>query len=203
MKQAGSGHRVPFWRGAAAQLVAALVLGACASTATERFYRLDAGAAETALAAYGGDVRVVVVAVPDAIDRPQLVLLRGPDELEVLEGRRWAEPVRSGVARVLIQDLGRTLPQAWVRGDGPARGGRSITVFVHIDVMEATTDGDTRLEARWLVRGGEGEAGVSDRLALRRQAGADPAAIVAAWSGQIEALAGAIARSLATMPAQP
>lgn len=186
----------PRARACVAAVVLAVGLAACASTAVEHFYHLDAVAAEGPAADYDGDVRLVVQSLPDALDRPQIVLQGEPNELEVLENDRWAEPLRSGVTRVLVQDLGQSLPRAWVSAEGPARGGRAVTVYVHIDILAGDRAGAARLSARWLVRGAEGTAVVTDRLELRRAAPGTPAGVVAAWSTQLAALAQAIARSL-------
>jgi len=184
-----------------APLLLAVALAACAGTSGERFYHLDAGPIDSSLSDYDGDVRVVLQGVPEVVDRPQIVLQGRPNEIEVLENDRWAESVRSGVTRALVQDLGHALPRAWVTAEGPGRGGRAVTVFVQIDLMSGTRAGEVLLAARWLVRSGEGGAGVADRLELRRTAPGTPAGIVAAWSAQIAMLAQAIAHSLP--PAAP
>lgn len=181
----------------------ALGLAACAGPARERFYHLDAVAAEGAAGAagdYDGDLRVVVQDVPDAVDRPQIVLQSRPNEVEILENDRWAESVRSGITRALVQDLGHELPRAWVTAEGPLRGGRLLTVVVQVDVMRGARSGETLLAARWLVRGADGVPGASDRIELRRAAPGTPAGVVAAWSADIALLAQAIARDLPAAP---
>lgn len=178
-----------------ATVILAGMLAACAGTAVERFYHLDAVASD-ATADYDGDVRLVIQGLPDAIDRPQIVLQDRPNEVAVLENDRWAEPVRSGFTRILVQDLGHALPRAWVSADGPARDGRSVTVFVQVDRMAGGRSGTARLVVRWLVRGGDGAPGVSNQIELQRDAPGTPAGIVAAWSEEIATLAQAIARSL-------
>ncbi len=179
-----------------ALLLFVMGLTACAGPSRERFYQLDAVSAGGAIADYDGDVRLVVQGVPDAIDRPQVVLQGRPNESEILENDRWVESVRSGVTRTLVQDLGQDLPRAWVTADGPPRGGRSVTVFVQLDDMSGARAGEALLAARWLVRSSEGAPGVAERFEVRRAAPGTPAGVVAAWSAEIGLLAQAIARSL-------
>jgi uncharacterized lipoprotein YmbA len=189
-------------------------LACCSSAPIERYYRLDSGlmpgegspdpsAPATVPAGPERDIRLVVVAVPEIIDRPQLVLQRGPNELQLLEFDRWAEPVRSGIARTLAQGLGREFPRAWIVPDGRAGGDAAITITVRIDAMEADA-GEARIDARWRLAAGGRAAGVAQHRELRRPTpGAMPAAAVAAWSAELAQLAQAIAQSVRELPADP
>jgi len=98
----------------------ALLGHACASVPAEKLYTLDAGLrgkidraparAEAAsdgarVPAAQGDVVVAPPALPELIDRPQLMLRIGPHQVEMLEQTRWAEPLRAQIARVVAEDL--------------------------------------------------------------------------------------------------
>jgi uncharacterized lipoprotein YmbA len=193
-------------------------LASCSSGPIERYYRLDSavmpGSAspDTPVAvsdspgrASGSEreIRLIVVAIPESIDRPQLVMQRGPNELQLLEFDRWAEPLRGGIARILRQDLGREFPGAWIVPDGRAGGDGAVTIVVSVEAMEADA-GEASIDVRWRLDSRSRDAGVAQHLELHRTTpGAMPAAAVAAWSAELAQLAQAIARSVREFPADP
>src|SRR5690349_11809327 len=102
-----------------ALVVFVLILSACGSTGgKERFFTLNAP--EPSAAAEGApSVAVVSVSVPDLVDRPQIVVRAGPNQVGMSEQARWAEPLRGAIARVVAASLaaamnGKVAPQ---RGD--------------------------------------------------------------------------------------
>jgi uncharacterized lipoprotein YmbA len=102
-----------------AVVVAALCAG-CGSAPKERFYTLApaSGALPPAAspAAVASQPRTSVaigpVRVPDAVDRPQMVVREGPNRVEILEQQRWAGSLRSEIARALVAGVGERLPDA-------------------------------------------------------------------------------------------
>src|SRR6185369_12277105 len=92
------------------------VLGGCGGGAAvrESFYTLSAPAAGVsagASTAATSDVSIFVgpVSVPESVDRSQMVLRTGANEVEVSEKYRWAEPLTSAVPRVIAETLTREL----------------------------------------------------------------------------------------------
>lgn len=57
-----------------------------------------------------GIVGVEPVVLPGHLDRPQLVVWTGPNEMKTDEFLRWAEPLRDGITRTLAEDLAGLLP---------------------------------------------------------------------------------------------
>src|SRR5215475_3729647 len=84
-------------------VVCALVSG-CASPAS-RFYTLSAAA--NAPAATTSNLSVVVgpVSVPPVVDRPQIVVTTGPNQVRLEEFNRWASPLQSNISRVVAENL--------------------------------------------------------------------------------------------------
>ena len=76
----------------------------CASTPASRFYTLSAAAAP---AATSSDMSVVVgpVSVPAVVDRPQIVVSTGPNQVRPEEFNRWAAPLQNSIARVVAENL--------------------------------------------------------------------------------------------------
>jgi uncharacterized lipoprotein YmbA len=81
-----------------------LFVTGCASTPAARYYTLSAA---TESATTSSDLSVVVgpVAVPDEVDRPQLVVNTGPNQIRVDEFSLWAAPLQNNIARVVVQNL--------------------------------------------------------------------------------------------------
>jgi uncharacterized lipoprotein YmbA len=86
-------------------LCAYLIFAAgCASTPAARYYTLSAASEP---AAPSSDLSVIVgpVSVPDEVDRPQLVVRTGPNQMRVDEFNLWASPLQSNISRVVAQNL--------------------------------------------------------------------------------------------------
>jgi hypothetical protein len=93
-------------------------LSACSTSPPAQFYTLTAGAsgssgASTAVA-FPHSVAVGPVSLPEAVNRPQFVVSDGPNRVAVLELRRWAEPLKSGIAEAVAAFLSRDLNGARV-----------------------------------------------------------------------------------------
>jgi uncharacterized protein len=75
----------------------------CASPAS-RFYTLSA---TTTSAATSSDVSVAVgpVSVPAVVDRPEIVVITGPNKVRLEEFNRWASPLQNSIARVVAENL--------------------------------------------------------------------------------------------------
>lgn len=99
----------------AAVLSSAVLLNACLSSPEQHFYtlaqRTDTNA-QAGLSAY----RVVVgpVSLPDAVDRPQIVIRRSLQTIDIKEERRWAGDLSAEIAQAISADLGHILPTAMV-----------------------------------------------------------------------------------------
>jgi uncharacterized protein len=95
----------------------ALLVG-CSTSPPAQFYTLTpepfvAGDA-VASAAFAHPIAVGPVAVPEVVNRPQFVVRDGPNRVTVLEGQRWAEPLKSGIAEAVASYLSRDLNGARV-----------------------------------------------------------------------------------------
>jgi len=84
-------------------LVALFVVG-CSSTPPSRFYTLSAA---TTPAAPSSDLSVVVgpVSVPAEVDRPEIVVTTGPNQVRLEEFNRWASPLQNNIARAVAENL--------------------------------------------------------------------------------------------------
>jgi len=76
-------------------IVVVLAAG-CGSTPASRFYTLSATPAS---AGPSSDLSVAVgpVTVPGVVDRPQIVVSAGPNQVRLDEFNRWASPLQSNI----------------------------------------------------------------------------------------------------------
>jgi hypothetical protein len=84
--------------------VLATLAAGCAASPPTRFYTLSAvpGPAGTP-----SNLSVVVgpVSVPAVVDRPQIVVSMGPNQVRLEEFNRWAAPLQNNIARVIADNL--------------------------------------------------------------------------------------------------
>jgi uncharacterized lipoprotein YmbA len=75
----------------------------CASPAS-RFYTLSAATAPTTTSS---NLSIVVgpVSVPAVVDRPQIVVTTGPNQVRPEEFNRWASPLQNNISRVVAENL--------------------------------------------------------------------------------------------------
>lgn len=158
-------------------------------TPPPRYYTLRAPmASEPAALATRYYVTVGPVAVPESIDRPQIVVREGENRVRLLEFDRWAEPLRGAVARLLAAEIGRRLPDAQVAAYGEYTGhSQAVHVLIDVRAFDSMPAEGVRLDVVWRVRAGEVQHSGSSRLL-------EPAA-----TPSIEALVQAHSRALAAL----
>jgi len=98
-------------------------------------------------------VAVMAVSLPELIDRPQLVLHGTGSKVVILEAHRWAEPLKQAIARLLAENLSRTMGSDQVSAyPQHAANEADYRVFVDIKRFEAT-DAAVAVDALWSIRG--------------------------------------------------
>jgi uncharacterized lipoprotein YmbA len=140
-------------------LLVALILVGCMGTApAPRLHSLAAGAAPEPLreasSARGYQVVIAQVGVPESVDRPQL-LVQHERAVDLVEGERWAEPLRRAIPRLLAADLMQQLDgvTVWsIAGAGPTKPDARLSI--EISRFESQLGRESVIEALWLVRAG-------------------------------------------------
>jgi len=92
------------------------------------------------------------------LDRPQVVL-RGADQRIILsEQQRWAEPLRSGISRIVAADLGRLLNSARVAAlpNGAPHFDADFRLTLHVQRLEAQVDRGVDLDLLWVLQPRQG-----------------------------------------------
>ncbi len=88
----------------AAVLMLTAFVGACGSTPPARFFTLSA-TAPPATTTSTLSVAVGPVSVPAVVDRPQIVVNIGPNQVRLEEFNRWAAPLQNNIARAVAENL--------------------------------------------------------------------------------------------------
>ena len=147
---------------AVSALFLCLTLNVGCSTPPSRFYTLSAAGA-TAKNSSDLSVAVGPVSIPAVVDRPQIVVSIGPNQVRLEEFNRWAQPLQNNITRVIAENLTAQLgtPRVTVFPELTSTDAnyRAIIDIQRFDSMpgEAAT-----LEALWVVRrmkDGEAERG--------------------------------------------
>lgn len=142
---------------AAAPLVTSLVGCATRDTPPRKLYGLTGTPPLPADRRPGQDGRLWVVspqvAMPELLDREEMLVAEGSAGLRPWPEARWAEPLRDALPRALADDLGRLRqPYPVALGTAPDPGAESLRLIVQVDEWLARGDGATlqlKLRARW------------------------------------------------------
>ena len=139
-------------RHASCILLFALVTGAGCASPRSNFYTLNS-AAKPVTAGADTSISVGPVSVPAAVDRPQIVVRLGPNQVAIDEFHRWASPLPDAIARVVAENLAATLgtPNVTVFSQPMATGAR-YRVLVDVLRFESALGEVATLDAVWTVR---------------------------------------------------
>ncbi|MEO7761451.1 MAG: PqiC family protein [Casimicrobiaceae bacterium] len=165
-------------RAHAAAVALVFAFGGCGSVPTQNYYVLTPLAATTGGVAAGAGsgggaiatpvryvIQVETAHVPEAVDRPQLVIANSDNRVTILEQQRWAAPLRAAIAEVIALDLGRLLEAASVTA-APLDTLTADTYVLALDVQRFDSrPGDSvSIEIAWTLRRGGADAGRDSRI---------------------------------------
>jgi uncharacterized protein len=145
---------------AAVFMLAACIAG-CASTPS-RFYTLRA-VNEPAATSSKLSIAVGPVSVPAEVDRPQIVVNTGPNQIRLEEFNRWAAPLQNNIARVVADNLVLMLGTPRVTLSAQALSAEAdYRAAIEVQSFESSPGESAMLDAVWTVRrtkDGKGETG--------------------------------------------
>lgn len=178
--------------------LAVSVLGGCASPKAA-FYTLSPEARSDSIRS-GAPLIVVIrsVTVPELVDRPQMVVSAGDNQVTINEYARWADPLKSQIPRVVALNLGVELGSTQVSvypiGADPTAAWR---VQIDVQRFDATLGELATVDVLWSVA----PPGKSSPLTGRTQAsercsGPGYDALVAAYSRALATVSGDIAAAI-------
>jgi len=201
--------------GLAASLLAAVGCVSLKRTPEARFFVLQSlvtlppGSAEPV-----GIVGVEPAVLPGHLERPQLVVWTGANEMKTDEFLRWAEPLKDGITRTLAEDLAGLLPDHQVvrrPWEGSVRTRCRVRVLLRTFGLQR--DGKVRLEGEYRLLPDEGAlARVQRPVSLSEgplpnpgssDSEAPAGAEVEAMNRLLEELSREIAASIRALPPEP
>ena len=183
----------------------ALVVTGCLGSGTTRSPQLFVLSAAADLAAPESErsqlrLGVGPVALPERLNRPQIVTRSGDHEVILSEFSQWAEPLEKGFTEILSENLSRLIStDRVVVYPWPTRTKIDLKVEVEVTRFAGQPGGDVALAARWRLVQGNG----SERLSLRLSSytepigASSPEALVAAMSRALGSLSRDIASAIA------
>lgn len=86
-----------------------LLLMGCASSPPPRYFTLQDSVAHAPIAGRSPSILITRTALPDMLDRPQMVTRRADHQVVLDEFHRWAEPLQRDIPKVVAAELGRML----------------------------------------------------------------------------------------------
>jgi uncharacterized protein len=173
---------------------------ACAGkSASSKFYVLSSLPQSPLGAAEGATIGVFPVTMPDYLDRPQVVTRVSENEINLDEFSRWAEPLKDGFTRALVQNLSTLLNTAKVIKTTESPGiPMALQVGVEVVQFDGTLGGDVVLTVKWGLFGEQGKKLLVGKRSSFREptGGATYEALVVAESRAVAALSREIAEAI-------
>lgn len=179
-------------------------LAGCASSPAERFYALapESPASAEFAPVVPPIVSVGPVTLPEAVDRPQIVVRINANQMAVVESHRWVEPLKDAIPRVIAGNLNRLMGGgAAVTSRQDAAQDAAMRVTVDVQRFESTLGDSIDLEAVWSVRSASGGQARAGRARFREPcASGSYEALAAAHSQALTKLSQEIAATIGAMP---
>jgi uncharacterized lipoprotein YmbA len=156
----------PFIAIAAVCILVGLASG-CGSTPPARFYTLSAVAAP---ASTSSTLSIVVgpVSVPAEVDRPQIVVSMGANQVALDEFNQWASPLQNNIARVIAENLVAMLgtPRVTLFSQSLSADA-AYRVAIDVQRFESMPGEAGNLDAVWSVRRTKDGKAESGRTSVR------------------------------------
>jgi uncharacterized lipoprotein YmbA len=179
----------------------ALMLGACGSSPTVRYFGLETiGVAHQRDAEDAPILLIGPLRVPDYLKRPQMVRRGQGSEMIVDDFNRWAEPLNDAIHRAVASNVDGLLDGLVVVAfpSGPSLK-IDYRLIGYIDRFDADSSGNIVLEMQWGIGDDSGAvlaAARRSRYESRAGQPGDPASIAQAMSDAIAALSRDIAKTI-------
>jgi uncharacterized protein len=128
----------------------AVVAAGCASTPSAHFYTLSATATRSSMSS-SLSVAVGPVSVPAVVDRPEIVVSTGDNEVQLDEFNRWASPLQDNLARAIAENLVAILGTPRVTLSLQTLSA-DYRVAIEVQRFQSTPGKSATLDAVWIVR---------------------------------------------------
>jgi len=185
-------------------LCAGLVLATGCASPPSRFYTLSSTPA-TATPASGPAILVGPVSIPAVVDRPEIVVTIGNNEVWLDEFNRWASPLADNISIAVVENLIATLATPRVALSAQTTAFEvDFSVAIEVQRFESVPGGSALVDALWRVRRAKDGASASGRSTVRENVtdrGYD--ALAAAHSRAVARLSQDVADAIRTLASSP
>jgi uncharacterized lipoprotein YmbA len=181
-------------------LIGMALLTACASPPSH-FYTLSRTQEAPPGLASNTSVAVGPVSIPESVNRPEMVVQVGPNQVALDEFNRWAAPLQSEIQRVLIENLAQLLgtPRIFRYPQG-AITSPDFRVEIEVLRFESAPGDAALLDAVWSVHAKSEKDVKSGRTTLREPVSEQSyGALAAAHSRALGALSRDLAETILTL----
>ena len=177
-------------------ILAALVCG-CGSTPPAHFYTLSALPAPAATPS-NLSVSVGPVSVPAIVDRPQIVVTTGANQVALDDFNQWASPLQNNIARVVAENLSAMLGTPGVTLSSQSLGAdAAYRAAIDVQRFESVPGESANFDAVWTVRRLQDGVSRTGRTSIREPSSeVGYAALAAAHSRAIARLSQDIANAV-------
>ena len=128
-----------------------ILAGGCASPAS-RFYTLSA-TTTAAVPASRLSLSVGPVSVPAAVDRPEIVVSTGANQVRLDEFNRWASPLKDEISRAVAENLVAMLGTGKVtQSPRTLSADAAYRISIEVQRFESAPGGSARVDAVWTLR---------------------------------------------------
>lgn len=190
----------------AAFLMITTLIG-CGSSPKETYYTLSAAAAMNGLSPADGaptySIAIGPITLPEVVDRPQLVLRVGPNEVTFVELHRWAGSLKSEISRIIADNVAGYLNIRQVAAYPQSAGDNAeYRVLVDIQRFDSTLGESVTIDALWTIkRQSDGVARTGRSTARESSGGGNYEAVVAGHSRALATVSRDIAEAIRSMSA--
>jgi len=184
-----------------------IILAGCGSP-KEYLYTLSSSTASGSTGALPASVwpsiAVGPITLPEVVDRPQMVVRVGPNQVALAEQHRWASSLRSEIPRVIAENLAQMLSTKLVWSyEHTAMGQADVQVLVDVQRFDSDLGDAVTIDSFWLIRRASGQP-VTGRSTVREPiGGAGYDALVAAHSRALAVVSREIAEAIRTPASTP
>jgi len=141
----------------------------CGSAPASRFYTLSAAPTPAATPS-NLSVAVGPVSVPAVVDRPQIVVSTGPNQVRLEEFNRWASPLQNGIARAVAENLVALLGTPRVTLSSQVLSAEAdYRAAIEVQSFESAPGEAAVLDAVWTVRRAKDAKGQTGRTTVREE----------------------------------
>lgn len=186
---------------AALTVLSCVLLEASCSSPRSHFYTLRATATPTTIAS-NLSIAVGPVSVPAVVDRPEIVVSTGPNEVWPDDFNRWASPLQDNLSGAVAENLVAILGTSRVSlFPQTSSSGADYRVAIEVRRFESTPGKTAILDASWIVRRKDGNIQTGRTDVTEEVHGNNYDALAAAHSRAVTKLSQDIAQAVGALHA--